>query len=629
MNWVDAHPELLQRFIFHLSSISVSNVFRKLLDATDRQPPSSELNDTDDDTPPGPKAVNSSFEMSALSGDDGRRILWQGKLGDGAAATTTTTTTTAAGGRTLDAASMCVVSTILNVFNEPDCEDDKYVSAGDALIDCVNRSTAQETILSLQSDEPPRNTPTDLMSALNTTQAARALMAAAVSPTTAKCAVQGCLSVLVRLIEWHAQNLQFEADERLPTETMSDDEDSDKEDAPAAAEAKTPRGSAQLDTFKEVPPLLEPLPLPQLVAEVVVNMPTLMEGLLKHPDVPDRRFSNKDTRKPFGLVRLQAVELFTHMVYVRHQEVATCMKNHRVILKCLDYCFEYELNNTLHGLVAQAVASMCEEFDLATTVDDYSGLFISVNNQPNLLDVVLNAYENSDALESTRGYNACYMGHLHIIANTIHESSIKCAQMMEQLEKNSGDSGDSGGGTDQKAGPGLAAQLALQLDSEDVAQRTASMSSLETHPLPEQQFSNSALEVARLIVEACATNARWITFVNDRLPQINDKQRDAPLGGEDAERESSLASPRVTGIQLSDMLDGDVNNEISNLDLGLASNSGVNDENDENVLSFDRGDLVVDSDEEDSDDEEMDETDPVSVDCNRNVSVLDRSWCFS
>ena len=85
-------------------------------------------------------------------------------------------------------------------------EDDKYVSAVDALIDCVNRSTAQETILSLQSDEPPRNTPTSLMVALNTTTTANALMSAAVSADTSKCAVQGCLSVLVRLIEWHAHH---------------------------------------------------------------------------------------------------------------------------------------------------------------------------------------------------------------------------------------------------------------------------------------------------------------------------------------------------------------------------------------------------------------------------------------
>jgi len=40
-------------------------------------------------------------------------------------------------------------------------------------------------------------------------------------------------------------------------------------------------------------------------------------------------------------------------------------------------------------------------------------------------------------------------------------------------------------------------------------------------------------------------------FVQERLPAINDKQRDAPLGGEDAERASSMASPRVTGVSWS------------------------------------------------------------------------------
>ena len=419
MNWVDQHPELLERFVHHLGSISVSNVFRKLLDATDRQPPTISKDDTDDDEPPGP-SISSSFEMSALSGDSNRRILWARKL------KLTSSASAATEGKGLDAASIVVVKTILNVFTESGCEDDKYVSAGDALIDCVNRSTAQETILSLQSDEPPRNTPTELMRALNTTVAARALMSAAVSPSTAKCAVQGCLSVLVRLIEWHAQNLQFEADERLPTETMSDDDEDDM--SGARAEAKTPRASM---TSKGSLDLFAPQELPLLVGEVVSNMDTLINGLLKHPDVPERVFSNRDRRKPFGLVRLQAVELFTHMVYVRHELVATCMMERRVILKCLEFCFEYELNNTLHGLVTQAVASMCEEFDLATTVNDYRGLFVSVNEQPNLIDVVLNAYEQSDELEAKRNYCACYMGHLHIIANTIHESSIKSAQIME------------------------------------------------------------------------------------------------------------------------------------------------------------------------------------------------------
>ena len=428
----------------------MSNVFRKLLDATDRQPPSTE--EDEEDVPPGP-GVSSSFEMSALSGDSNRRILWAGKLDSIATmkeeenkeTKETKENNENKKNKKINSASMFVVETILNVFTESGCDDDKYVSAGDALIDCVNRSTAQETILSLQSDEPPRNTPTELMRALNTTKAAQKLMSAAVSSSTAKCAVQGCLSVLVRLIEWHAQNLQFEADERLPTETLS--EDSDDDDA-TSAEAKTPRASTSSLSSIPMIPLTEDqttatttttttsttpsIELPLLVAEVVSNMDTLMEGLLKHPDVPDRTFSNRDRRKPFGLVRLQAVELFTHMVYVRHTEVATCMMKRRVILKCLEFCFEYELNNTLHGLVAQAVASMCEEFDLATTVDDYRGLFVAIDNQPNLIDVVLNAYDNSDVLEKGRNYCACYMGHLHIIANTIHESSIKSAQMMEQ-----------------------------------------------------------------------------------------------------------------------------------------------------------------------------------------------------
>jgi hypothetical protein len=39
-------------------------------------------------------------------------------------------------------------------------------------------------------------------------------------------------------------------------------------------------------------------------------------------------------------------------------------------------------------------------------------------------------------------------------------------------------------------------------------------------------------------VNACATNDRWVAFVKDRLPKINDQQRDSPLGGEDAERAS-------------------------------------------------------------------------------------------
>lgn len=102
------------------------------------------------------------------------------------------------------------------------------------------------------------------------------------------------------------------------------------------------------------------------------------------------------------------------------------MKKNRVILKCLDFCFEYELNNMLHGLVTQSIQSMLEDIDLATTVDDYVGLFSSIGNQDNLIDTVLNAYDRSDAFIQERGYGACYLGHLHQIANTIHESSIKC-----------------------------------------------------------------------------------------------------------------------------------------------------------------------------------------------------------
>ena len=209
MNWVDQHSESLYRFVYHLGSISISNVFRKLLDATDRQPPptsSRSMNSDDEDQPPKP---TSSFEMSTLSGDSQRRILWEGcfvptneKEEDPKENSKEDSTENSKEKSKeekdddVNPASIVVVSTILKVFQEINCEDDKYVSAGDALIDCVNRSTAQETILSLQNDEPPRNTATDLMRALNTPTSARMLMSAAVSPKTAKCAVQGCLSVV-------------------------------------------------------------------------------------------------------------------------------------------------------------------------------------------------------------------------------------------------------------------------------------------------------------------------------------------------------------------------------------------------------------------------------------------------
>ena len=194
---------------------------------------------------------------------------------------------------------------------------------------------------------------------------------------------------------------------------------------------------------------------------------------------------------------MQAVELFTHMVYVRHPEVALCMKNHRVILTCLKYCFDYELNNTLHGLVTQAVASMCEEFDLATTVDDYRGLFEATTTAPNLLDAVLDAYDASDALLHARGYNACYMGHLHIVANTIHDASIKCAQMMEDHP------------LQYLSLPQATRALSTVLIppppdlplTDAAAKRNASITSLGQMSSPPSQYSPAALEVASVIVQ--------------------------------------------------------------------------------------------------------------------------------
>ena len=67
--------------------------------------------------------------------------------------------------------------------------------------------------------------------------------------------------------------------------------------------------------------------------------------------------------------------------------------------------------------MAQAIAAMCEEFDLATTVDDYRGLFQSVNGQTNLLDVVLNAYVVRLKRESAKDNRGEYifMKHLTLI----------------------------------------------------------------------------------------------------------------------------------------------------------------------------------------------------------------------
>ena len=122
--------------------------------------------------------------------------------------------------------------------------------------------------------------------------------------------------------------------------------------------------------------------------------------------------------------------------------------------------------------------------------------------------------------------------------------------------------------------------------------------------------------MAQLIVEACVTNERWRMFVEHRLPKINHRQRDTTIGGEDAERASSLASPRVTGIQLSDMLEGSSPDEISHLDLGLSKDfngegDDMEDEGGSHVLTFGRD--VDDDDSDDSDDEEMDETDPARL----------------
>ena len=136
---------------------------------------------------------------------------------------------------------------------------------------------------------------------------------------------------------------------------------------------------------------------------------------------------------------------------------------------------------------------------------------------------------------------------------------------------------------------------------------------------PPSQYSRASFEVAQIIVEACVTNERWRIFVSERLPKINDLQKDTPLGGEDAERSSSLASPRVVSFNSAD--------EISHLDLGLSKNSahgggggdggdGEDEEEDdgfggvEHVLMFGRNDPTRDDDDDDSDEEDSDEEEP-------------------
>ena len=122
-----------------------------------------------------------------------------------------------------------------------------------------------------------------------------------------------------------------------------------------------------------------------------------------------------------------------------------------------------------------------------------------------------------------------------------------------------------------------------------------------------------------MIVETCVTNERWRTFVSERLPKINDLQKDTPLGGEDAEMASSLASPRVVAFNSAD--------EISHLDLGLSKDSaagggagagggdGEEEEEDgfggvEHVLMFGRNDPTRDDDDDDSEEEDSDEEEP-------------------
>lgn len=85
------------------------------------------------------------------------------------------------------------------------------------------------------------------------------------------------------------------------------------------------------------------------------------------------------------------------------------------------------------------------------------------------------------------------MGHLHIIANTIHESSIKSAQLIESNPERSsefnttsgaGDGGDGGNGGN--GGDGSAKSLSAQLlppppsspMTEEAARRSASIKSL-------------------------------------------------------------------------------------------------------------------------------------------------------
>jgi hypothetical protein len=211
------------------------------------------------------------------------------------------------------------------------------------------------------------------------------------------------------------------------------------------------------------------------------------------------------------------------------------MRKHRVILKCLDLAIEYELNNVLHSVVLQSITSMCEEFDLATTVDDYSALFdaASSGDEKNLVDTILNAYENSDRLKAARGYQCCYMGHLHIMANAVHDASIKAAQIMEanpgsmelfQKKQTGGVPGE------EKAMEAAVSSLKPPPPSSGdeeaaAAQLRRSSTNSTTRAAPASEYSASTLEVAAMIVTACASNARWRDFVDARLPEINKRRK--------------------------------------------------------------------------------------------------------
>eukprot|EP00946_MAST-07B_sp_MAST-7B-sp1_P000716 g716.t1 len=596
--YVNDNPELLPRFVHHLSMISVSNVFRKLLDSTDVTPLPVDENhspegntetfgnlidsDGEDDDMPPPMSESDIMAMtfgkrgrapqSSMNGaidgggDSRRRILWAGKLApkiikldksEGGAPIKSGSSGSGEGSGECQSASVAIVESLVSVFREKECADDKYVSASDALIDVVNRSTAQETILSLQSDDPPSNVATGLMRALNTPDVVKMLIDSATDVETTKTAVQGCLSVLVRLIEWHAQNLQAEADAALAT---VDDIDGNIDDV---AEAETPKAGAleerghafereqhPSDTSSTV------VPLPLLVAEILRHMPRLVDDLLSNrTEVPTRRFSNGNKRVPFGLVRLQAV--------------AACMREHRVLLKCLDLAMEYELNNVLHSVVLQSITSMCEEFDLASTVEDYRALFGSSSSREdsNLVDTILDAYENSDRLKKIRGYQSCYLGHLHIMANAVHDASIKAAQIMEA----------------NPAAAELIKQKNEKMGESGAEEKTLKVALSSLKPPPP---ASNAEESAAQQSQAAGTNG---------FP--------AAMPPSEYKRASSLASPRVTGIQLADVLENSDPDRIESLDLGLA----LNEDQLDNLRDMEPYDLNADGSTSSSDDDDDDD----------------------